>query len=79
MRMDRIGEAFPRRYGEHVGKLYLKYLVDHEFLAPEAAGFYEELAEINDKSIHYFISESLTEYWLYLSQQCPIDEEDKIN
>jgi len=76
--MDMINQPHPRRYGEHVGSLYLKYLVDHEFLAPEAAGFYEELAQINDKSIHYFISESLTEYWLYLSQQCPI-EEDKIN
>jgi hypothetical protein len=69
----------PRRYGEHVGSLYLKYLVDHEFLAPEAAGFYEELAEINNKSIHYFLAESLTEYWLYLSQQCPLDEEEKPN
>ena len=68
-----------RPYGEHVGKLYLKYLTDHEYLSPEAAGFYVEMAEINDKSIHYFVAEALTEYWLYLSQQCPIDEEDKIN
>jgi hypothetical protein len=68
-----------RPYGEHVAKLFLKYLVDNEYLSPEAAGFYEELAEINDKSIHYFIAESLTEYWLYLSQQCPLDEEEKPN
>ena len=77
--MDRIGETFPRRYGEHVGTLYLKYLVEHGYLANEAAGFYEELSQINNKSIHYFLAEALTEYWLYLSQQCPIDEEDKLN
>ena len=71
-------ELKPRRYGEHVGKLYLKYLVQHEFMPEEVAAFYEELAEINNKSIHHFLTEGLTEYWLYLSQQCPLEEE-KIN
>tara|TARA_R100000664_G_scaffold34229_2_gene55375 strand:- start:3216 stop:3455 length:240 start_codon:yes stop_codon:yes gene_type:complete len=62
-------------YGDQLALEYLNFLVSDQYMPEETALFYLEIARINEKPIHYFITESLVEYFLYLSQE-PEEEEN---
>lgn len=65
--------------GIHLALKYLNYLVTEEYMPDEAALFYVELAIINKKSIHYFLTEALVEYYICLSQEPDKEEAESIH
>ena len=64
--------------GIHLALNYLNYLVTEEYMPDEVALFYTDLAIINKKPIHYFLTEALVEYYIYLSQE-PDKVEEQIH
>jgi hypothetical protein len=56
-------------HGINLALNYLNYLVTAEYIPDDVALFYAELTIINDKPIHYFLTEALVEYYISLSQE----------
>ena len=71
---DKIKLPVATEYGNQLALEYLNFLVAEQYMPEEAALFYLEISRLNDKPIHYFITESLVEYFLYLS---PAPEEEE--
>mgnify|MGYP003109114686 CR=1 FL=1 len=67
---------FAPDYGDSLALEYLNFLVSNEYMPDEAATFYLELSRINQRPIHYFITEAMVEYFIYLSQE-PDDDNDQ--
>lgn len=65
-------------HGINLALNYLNYLVTAEYIPDDVALFYAELTIINDKPIHYFLTEALVEYYISLSQE-PDKEEEQIH
>ena len=72
---DKIKLPVATEYGNQLALEYLNFLVSEQYMPEEAALLYLEISRLNEKPIDYFITESLVEYFLYLSQE-PEEEEN---